>query len=180
MPHPPTDPSPVVGATRERPNPCSRNLGEPGNTDLDRNAQRVSAPRGERGKGLGEHGNKIMAWRSPNPPAPWKSQPRTNPSSPWSHLWDREDRAQPRVASVGAELSSLLAIPWPNLSKSSQSQPQGLQESLPCNAMTCLVHHYFTSLFLWICSHMEKYFPSVLSLRRGRSQEGKRRRQGQG
>lgn len=79
-----------------------------------------------------------MAWRSPNPPALWKSQPRTNPSSPWSHLWDREDRAQPRVASVGAELSSLLAIPWPNLSKSSQSQPQGLQESLPCNAMTCL------------------------------------------
>lgn len=72
-----------------------------------------------------------MAWRSPNPPVPWKSQHRTNPSSPWSHLWDREDRDQLRFTLVGAELSSLLGISWPDLSKFSQSQRQKEPPAVP-------------------------------------------------
>lgn len=88
-------------------------------------------------KQLGEHGNKVLAWRSPNSPAP-----------------AQDEALQPLVTAVGqagqgsaqahlglTELSPLLGISWPGLSKFSQSQSQRVCEPpavTSCSAMAYL------------------------------------------
>lgn len=89
------------------------------------------------GKQLGEHGSKVLAWRSPNSPAPARDKALQPLVTPVGQAGQGSAQAHLR----GTEPSSRLGISWPGLSKFSQSQSQRLSEPpavTSCSAMACL------------------------------------------